>query len=251
MEDLFEFFINDSKKLFSGWDFSYITDTGRMVEFPLGWSYTSKIISKLRNVNKLLDMGTGGGEFLSLLSPLPPNTYATEGYEPNLPVAKERLEPLGVTVVKVEKDNILKFENGFFDLVINRHEEYLVSEVHRVLKQNGFFVTQQVGGKNCVDLNSILGFDNDFGMEFWNLGYAVTQLKEAGMKIIEKYDDFPKIRFFDIGAIIYYLKAVPWQIPDFTIDKYYDSLRKVHNIIQEQGFIDFKEHRFLIVAQKC
>ena len=250
MEDMFEFYLNDSKKKFSGWDFSYVADTGRMVEFPLEWSYTSKILKKLRNANSLLDMGTGGGEFLSLLQPLPVNSYATEGYEPNLPIAKERLEPLGVNVVKVEEDNSLDFEDNFFDLVINRHEEYSASEVKRVLKQNGYFITQQVGGKNCIGLNKILGSIDDFGMTEWELDYAVSELKEVGLKIIEKYEDFPKLRFYDVGAIIYYLKAVPWQIPDFSVDKYYNSLKKVHNKIQEKGFIDIKEHRFMIAARK-
>ena len=69
MEDLFEFYLNDSKKKFSGWDFSYIADTGRMVEFPLEWSYTSKILKKLRNAKALLDMGTGGGNFYLCSNP--------------------------------------------------------------------------------------------------------------------------------------------------------------------------------------
>jgi len=98
--------------------------------------------------------------------------------------------------------------------------------VKRVLKQNGYFITQQVGGKNCIEL------------------------KEVGLKIIEKYEDFPKLRFYDVDAIIYYLKTVPWQIPDFSVDKYYNSLKKVHNKIQERGFIDIKEHRFMIFARK-
>ncbi|HKL74679.1 MAG TPA: class I SAM-dependent methyltransferase [Halanaerobiales bacterium] len=250
MEDLFEFYLHDSKKKFSGWDFSYVSDTDRIAEFPLDWSYTSKIIKKLRNANSLLDMGTGGGEFLSLLKPLPVNSYATEGYEPNLPIAKERLEPLGVNVVKVEEDNKLDFEDNYFDLVINRHEEYSAKEVKRVLKQNGYFITQQVGGKNCVELNKILDYDGDFGMPEWQLDSAVNELKKEELKIIEKHEDFPGLRFYDIGAIIYYLKAVPWQIPDFSVDNYYDSLKKLHTQIQEKGYIDIEEHRFLIVAKK-
>ncbi len=27
-------------------------------------------------------------------------------------------------------------------------------------------------------------------------------------------------RFFDIVAIVYYLKAIPWQIPDFSVEQY-------------------------------
>lgn len=40
-------------------------------------------------------MGTGGGEFLAGLQPLPPHTCATEGYPPNIPIAQQRLKRLG------------------------------------------------------------------------------------------------------------------------------------------------------------
>ena len=180
---------------------------------------------------------------------MPDISYATEGYEPNLPLAKKRLEPLGVNVVKVEKDNKLDFEDNFFDIVINRHEEYSAKEVKRVLKQKGYFITQQVGGKNCIELNQLLGSDN-FGMNEWDLNYACNELKEIGIEVVEKYEDFPRLRFYDVGAIIYYLKAVPWQIADFSVDRYYNSLKKIHNKIQKKGFIDIKEHRFMIVATK-
>jgi len=45
---------------------------------------------RLPDVTPLLDMATGGGEFLSSLVPLPPRTVATEGYPPNLEVARRR-----------------------------------------------------------------------------------------------------------------------------------------------------------------
>jgi hypothetical protein len=57
-------------------------------------------------------------------------------------------------------------------------------------------------------------------------------------------------RFYDIGAIIYQLKAIPWQIPDFSVDDYIDQLYNVHKIIREQGFVDVEEHRFFIIAVK-
>jgi hypothetical protein len=73
-KELFNFLLSESEKPFSGWDFSYIYDTGRVDSEPLLWSYTSEILPKIRRVNSLLDMGTGGGEYLSMLQPLPLNT---------------------------------------------------------------------------------------------------------------------------------------------------------------------------------
>ena len=89
------------KEFFSGWDFSWIVETRRMGEQPLKWNYVNKIVPYLWKTRTLLDMGTGGGELLSSLNPLPKNTFATETYRPNVLIAKKRLEPLGIRVVEV------------------------------------------------------------------------------------------------------------------------------------------------------
>ncbi len=36
---------------------------------------------------------------------------------------------------------------------------------------------------------------------------------------------------YDVGAIVYYLKAVPWEIPDFSVEKYFDKLQEIHKLI--------------------
>lgn len=82
---------------FAGWDFSYLD--GRRTEVALPWDYGARVRAAISDANSLLDMGTGGGEVLAALAPLPPSAYATEAYPPNIPVARERLGPLGVTVV--------------------------------------------------------------------------------------------------------------------------------------------------------
>lgn len=249
-KDLFEIYLEEYEKPFSGWDFSYISQTGRIDSFPLPWSYCSKIISRIRRVNSLLDMGTGGGEFLSMLQPLPDFTCATEGYTPNIALAGKKLEPLGVQVFPVSEDDNLPFANETFGLVINRHESYSETEVLRILKHDGVFITQQVGGKDNLDLNKALGAPEDFGYLHWNLEYAVENLKRAGFLIIEAKEDFPLNRFYDLGALLYYLKAVPWQIEGFNISRFKKELSLLHRKMGENGFIDFTGHRFLIEAQK-
>jgi hypothetical protein len=82
----------------TGWNFSCLK--GRMEEQLnlLPWDYEATVRSLLLNARGLLDMGTGSGEFLASLSPLPPDTCATEGWAPNIAIARQRLGPLGVTV---------------------------------------------------------------------------------------------------------------------------------------------------------
>ena len=102
--ELFDYLVSEASKKLEGWDFSYLESTRRMQEFPLSWNYRNKVKIRMSEASSLLDMGTGGGEFLSSLSPLPKYTCVTEGYEPNIMIARNRLEPLGVKVFRVDDD---------------------------------------------------------------------------------------------------------------------------------------------------
>lgn len=250
-EELFELFLDDAKHHFSGWDFSYIEN--RIVMEPLTWSYRSRVIPIIRFANSLLDMGTGGGELLYSLQPLPKVTYATEAYKPNVPIARKKLEPIAVKVVEIcEDDEKLPFEDEKFDLIINRHEFYSPKEVFRILKKGGLFLTQQVGGENDLEFNAFLEapIDNVSQPPDWNLKYAVMELRDAGFTILQEEENSPKTRSYDIGAIIYYFKAIPWQLPDFTIEKYYNKLKAMHYEIEKKGYFETTSERFFILAKK-
>jgi SAM-dependent methyltransferase len=246
----FDFWLDEAEHPFSGWDFSHIIESGRMVTAPLLWSYTSEVLLAVRLSRSLLDMDTGGGEFLAGLQPLPPHTCATEGYSPNLPIARQRLEPLGATVHEVGEDGILPFADGEFDLVINRHGSYLAEEVYRVLKPCGGFVTQQVGGTNDWGLNKMLGAEPNRQWEVWTLDFAVRDLAKARFEIEVGKEAYPITRIFDIGALIYQLKAIPWQIPDFSVAEYRGALLHIHRQISEKGYVDVNSHRFFIKARR-
>ena len=246
---LFEKLVNEAiQQDFIGWDFSFIAK--RYVEDPTSWDYRQKVLAKFSQVDTLVDLGTGGGEFLATLKPLPPNTRATEAYPPNLPIARARLEPLRVQIVETELLADLPFESASFELVIDRHECFSADEIYRILRPGGTFMTEQVGGRNNLRLNELLQEQVDHKFMAWNLTEAVRQLEEAGFEIIEQREEFPESVFYDIGAVVYYLKAITWQIPDFTAAKYYDRLQALHNLIQSTGGLALKSHRFYIEARK-
>jgi SAM-dependent methyltransferase len=203
----------------------------------------------------MLDMGTGGGEVLSSFAPLPPTTYATEQYHPNVAVARRKLEPLGVKVFKIEEEKSppynskVPFKDRFFDLVINRHEAYYPPELMRILKNGGYFITQQVGSLTNVNLVQYF-LEKTIPVSNWNLKSAVDELKSEGFTIVRQVEDITFYRFFDIGAIVYYLKAVPWTIEGFSVEKFKDKLWELHMKINEDGCYDTTQHRFLVIAQK-
>ena len=86
----------------------------------------------------------------------------------------------------------------------------------------------------------------------WNLEYATNELEAAGFEILEGKEDFTRTRIFDVGAIAYYLKAIPFDFPDFTVKKYYNKLVEINDYINDNGYLDLdmNNHRFIIKAKK-
>lgn len=234
------------RRPFSGWDFSYLRGRRESLRPPGAWDYTG-IVRGAMAADTLLDMDTGGGEFLASLAPLPPDTVAIEGYPPNVPVAARRLAPLGVRVLEVAADGPLAFPDARFDLVTNRHGAYDPREVRRVLRRGGRFLTQQVASRTNARLHELLGRGGK--EDRWNLARAVAQLEMAGLRVVDGREEESVTRYHDIGAVVYYLRAVPWEIPDFSVERYYDRLAAIHRLIEADGPLDVPFHTFLIVAE--
>jgi len=245
-KNFYDLWKKEEQAFFSGWDFSYIH--GRMKEESLPWDYNAEAKKLIKNATAVLDMGTGGGEILSMLGPFPKHTIATEGWHPNVPVARKKLEPLGIKVVAVDESGKLPFEDDEFDLVLNRHSGFDEKEVFRILQKNGIFFTQQVSGNNLQDLIKEFGVDTQ-GKE-WNANTEKRQLEKVGFKVEIAKDWKGKVEFTDVGAIVYFLKAIPWIVNDFSVDKYLPILERLQRKINSGERLIFIETRWLIKARK-
>ncbi|MEU0571043.1 class I SAM-dependent methyltransferase [Nonomuraea sp. NPDC005983] len=234
---------------FEGWDFGVFR--GRLTEKAdaLPWSYERLVRQRLPQVGSLLDLGTGGGELLASLAPLPPRTAATEGYEPNLPIARRRLEPMGVEVAEVGDDDALPFADGSFELVVDRHESYDPQEVRRVLTRDGVFVTQQVGGRDLEEVNQALGAPPHTYRD-WDLSAAAAELTDAGFEITWQDEARVPAAFHDIGALVLFLRITSWQVPDFEPDRYAHRLRALHEEMERGHPLEVTYHRFALLAAR-
>ena len=122
-----------------GWDFSHIQ--GRYdEEQDLPWSYEDTVRRFLAPESLLLDIDTGGGEFLLSLGHPHGRTAATEFYPPNVQLCRETLTPLGIDFREADSRGVLPFPDRSFDLVINRHGDYRPEEIRRILKPGGLGV---------------------------------------------------------------------------------------------------------------
>ena len=234
---------------FEGWDFSHLN--GRWSEEPLPWDYREVVRQYLSPEYRLLDMGTGGGEFLLTLNHPPLRTFVTEAYPPNFKLCVEKLAPLGVTIRQISDDDIIPYDSAMFDIVLNRHESFNSNEVFRVLKPNGVFITQQVGGENNRTLSELL--IGDFKEPLFsghNLTVNRSFLQSAGFTITQSGESFPYTSFFDIGAVIYYAKVIEWEFPGFSVKSSFNALVGLQKVIEKQAYIKSRGHRFYLVCKK-
>lgn len=233
---------------FSGWDFSYLD--GRRTEESSPWLYTELARSLLPSATSLLDLGTGGGErLLAFRDALPAHTVATEGYPPNLTLARQRLNPLGIEVFDSSGSlyEKLPFIDASFDLVLDRHTAYNTAEVARVLRPDGIFLTQQVDGRQ-TDLQA--AFDSPAQWPFFTLDFMLQQIRDVPLKVEQAEEWTEEVTFSDVGAVVYYLKAVPWVVADFTIEQYLPQLERLQEEVEREGRLVFHQTFLLLKARK-
>ncbi len=221
---------------FVGWDFTGLGS--RLVLEPPPWDFGEMAAECASRATTMLDMGTGGGEWLSSLRARAPVTVATESWPPNVGIAATRLRALGVPVVHVEgaTDNLrqeradprgrLAFAAEAFDLVTNRHESFVASELSRVLRPTGTFLTQQTqsGSQQFHELLSV----PPPPAEELEMNLVIEQLRAAGLTVDEAREGQATTVFADIGALARYLRSVPWAVPGFSVSAYREALIGLH-----------------------
>ncbi|KAF9274755.1 hypothetical protein BGZ68_000383 [Mortierella alpina] len=72
----------------------------------------------------------------------------------------------------------------------------------------------------------------------------------AGLEVLDLKFERTKLEFFDVGAIIHFVRKVVWLVPDFSVEKYADKLKEMHEHIQTHQSFVAHSSRFLIVARK-
>ena len=66
-----------------------------------------------------------------------------------------------------------------------------------------------------------------------NKGNQVKLLKEAGFEILKSDEVFRPIRFYDVGAFVWFARVIVWEFPDFSVDRCFDKLLELQQIIED------------------
>lgn len=61
---------------------------------------------------------------------------------------------------------------------------------------------------------------------------------------------FRPIKFFDSGALVWFARIIEWEFPGFSVECYKDRLFHVQELLEQDGCIEGRIHRFLMVCKK-
>ncbi|GAA2996313.1 hypothetical protein [Streptomyces fulvorobeus] len=72
----------------------------------------------------------------------------------------------------------------------------------------------------------------------------------AGLDVVDLRSERLRTEFFDIRAVVCFLREVIWMVPGFTVEAYRPRLRELHRRIGSEGRFVAHTARFLIKARK-
>jgi SAM-dependent methyltransferase len=203
-----------------GWVFEYSPEP---LEPGPPWDFEARARELAAASGSVLDLGTGGGEVLSrVVDGLDCRTVATEEWVVNAPVAQRRLRHTAPVVRACAL--ALPFGQNTFDLVLSRHEAIDPHEVARVLAAGGKCLTQQVVPYLWKELRTVFPDMTRFPDHYreYQAGFL-----EAGCVIEDAREFTRKVRFHELGHLVYHLVAAPWTIPSFSVHSHRDGLEEL------------------------
>ena len=234
----------------SGWDFSWLD--GRATEERPGWGYAGLLATALSRADGALDLQTGGGEVLDSAPLLPAHMVATEGWPPNVELARKRLGSKGVEVVAAEVDERLPCADASVDLVTARHPVRTPwREIARVLRPEGRYLAQHVGPESALEL--IEWFTGPLSAKVRDARHPRhdrAAATAAGLVVDELRTARCRMEFRDVGAVVYTLRKCVWWVPDFSVERYDERLRALDARLRHGGPFVAHSTRLLVRAHK-
>jgi hypothetical protein len=193
----------------------------------IGWSYTDVLQEHVGPSNRVIDVGTGGGEVFSAVARR--DDVALDFKTEMLEVARENLP---CHLVRGDQ-RALPFADSSFDVVADRHCGVDPREVIRVLRARGHYVTQQVGDRICQNIFDAFGWgtNGEFwrreaeaaGEPYWGIDECAAFYADAGCEILRREEAYVDYEFLDEASLAFWLCNAP--LPEIVdADRHADVL---------------------------
>lgn len=238
----------DTVGAINGWDFSSI----KCVSEPAPWDFYSEVASKCRTSDRLLDIGTGGGEALLALADAAQLLVGIDQSAGMIATASRNLAASGLTHVHFVQmaSEQLAFAADSFNIVSCRHAPFSAGEITKVLVSGGYFLTQQIAEQDKRNLGQAFGR----GQSYQKVPGALKQqylsdLESAGFRSLQAFD-YDITEYYETAEdLLFLLKHTPI-IPGFGNNPAdFEVLQSfIEENRREQGIMT-NSARFMIIAQ--
>jgi hypothetical protein len=122
-------------------------------------------------------------------------------------------------------------------------------EIARVLAAGGTYFSQQVGAGSVRELTDAMMGPQPVSPSR-SVDVAVAEAEAAGLEIVDLRPEALRMEFYDIAAVIVFLRKVIWIVPGFTVEQYRDQLSALDAQLRAHGPFVATSQRFLIEAVK-
>jgi len=228
------------------WDFSSM----QAEQEPAPWDFMKIVPQYLKASDFVLDIGTGGGEkFLKLAGYIAKGIGIDQSIE-MVKMAQEHAERArisNITFGQMQAEE-LAYPNEAFDVIVTRHAPVFHSEVVRVLKPNGYFLTQRVGAKHRQNLKDVFGYHPQPKYANDN-GTLIEQFESLGCRIVASGEYNIRYWMKDIFSFIFWLKGRDFP-KGFSIERHWKQVSEAVEKYMTPRGIETNAHRELLIVSK-
>jgi len=225
-----------------GWDFSSMKVEKKIIP----WKYLDIVKQYVKQSDKVLDIGTGGGEAFIKLAPYFKSGLGVDIDPEMVNTANKNAKKIKNIDFKVDSEK-LKNTKEKFNLILNRHAPFNAEAISQHLLSDGFFITQQVAINNMSNIKKVIKHKVSKPVG------SKEEILKTDLKIIEFREYDVEYIVKNVESLVFWLKALDMLHADIHTDKLITQSDVLNNILKgnlnEKGFVT-NEHRYLLVAQK-
>ncbi len=206
-----------------GWNFKAIKPK---VENKSGYDYYKEVLLCIFPNTKMLDIGCGSGEKsikyfsgakkIVMIDNEPEMLKRVRANITQMIPEKGRKK----FEVKIGDKEKLDFADNSFDVVVSRHCGAKVSEIYRVLKKGGIFISEDIDETDCLELKEMFG-----------RGQGYDRLKAINLEKQEIVDDCVLSKFSEIS------------LKTFGYDEYYKSKFELLYLLTRTPILEYYDEK--------
>jgi SAM-dependent methyltransferase len=212
---------------------------------PEPWDYLEIIPRYLNKKDTVLDIGTGGGERFIKLSKYFKKGVGIDIDPEMIKVAKENGKNIKNITFHQDTEKLEK-TGGKFDVILCRHAPFDLSIVRSHLIKGGYFIIQEVGERNMLNIKKVLK------QSYKKPVLTRNMFEKANLKMLAFMEYDVEYIVKDIESLVFWLQALDMLHSDLDGVKALENADTLNKIIKgnvdQRGFIT-NEHRYLAIAQ--